>query len=177
MTDLPLSKFRPTPKLVVPQSGITAPYRKFIDAHNHLGEFGGNWDKRTAAELFARLDEAGVAYYVDLDGGWGEDILADRLRRYKAFAPERYQVFGGVDWAKWTEEGHGFADKSAARFRAQVARGAQGLKIWKPFGLNITDDKGILAKIDDPRLDAIWATAGELNQPVLIHIADPVAFF
>ena len=31
--------------------------------------------------------------------------------------------------------------------------------------------------IDDPRLDPLWATAGELGLPVLIHIADPVAFF
>jgi hypothetical protein len=38
-------------------------------------------------------------------------------------------------------------------------------------------DKGLLAKIDDPRLDPIWASAGELGLPVLIHIADPVAFF
>ncbi len=177
MTDLLLSQFRPQPKLVVPQSAITAPYRRVIDAHNHLGAFGGNWDQRTPAEFFAHLDHAGVAHYVDLDGGWGEDILTDRLRRFKAFAPDRYRVFGGVDWSKWAAEGHSFADRSATRFRAQVARGAQGLKIWKPFGLHVTDDTGALARIDDPRLDAIWAAAGELRLPVMIHIADPVAFF
>jgi predicted TIM-barrel fold metal-dependent hydrolase len=30
---------------------------------------------------------------------------------------------------------------------------------------------------DDPRLDQVWSKAGELNIPVTIHIADPVAFF
>ncbi len=175
--DLALSQFRPRPSLVVPQSGITAPCRDVIDAHNHLGIFGGNWDRHPAEAFFAHLDRTRVVHYVDLDGGWGEDILADRLRRYKQAAPERYRVFGGVDWAKWADEGHGFADRAAHRLRAQAARGAQGLKIWKPFGLQVTDDAGQLARIDDPRLDPIWAAAGQLGLPVMIHIADPVAFF
>lgn len=78
-----------------------------------------------------------------------------------------------MDWSRWAEEGHRFADRSAARLRAQVARGAEGLKIWKPFGLTVTDDTGALARIDDPGLDPIWATAGDLGLPLLIHIADP----
>jgi predicted TIM-barrel fold metal-dependent hydrolase len=31
--------------------------------------------------------------------------------------------------------------------------------------------------VDDARLDPIWETAGELGLPVIIHVADPVAFF
>ena len=31
--------------------------------------------------------------------------------------------------------------------------------------------------VDDPRLDPLWAAAAELDLPVLIHIADPIAFF
>jgi len=31
--------------------------------------------------------------------------------------------------------------------------------------------------VDDERLSPIWETAGELGFPVLIHVADPVAFF
>jgi predicted TIM-barrel fold metal-dependent hydrolase len=34
-----------------------------------------------------------------------------------------------------------------------------------------------VAAVDDGRLDAIWQTAAELKLPVLIHVADPVAFF
>lgn len=168
---------RARPMLVTPQSGITSPCRPFIDAHNHLGAFGGGWDARAPAEFFDRLDEAGVVHYVDLDGGWGEDVLDDRLRRFKARAPDRYRVFGGVDWGRWGEEGASFPDRAAARLRAQSARGAEGLKIWKPFGLHVTDDHGVLARVDDPRLDPIWVTAGALGLPVMVHVADPVAFF
>jgi predicted TIM-barrel fold metal-dependent hydrolase len=31
--------------------------------------------------------------------------------------------------------------------------------------------------VDDARLEPLWATAGELNLPVMIHVADPAAFF
>jgi predicted TIM-barrel fold metal-dependent hydrolase len=58
-----------------------------------------------------------------------------------------------------------------------VALGARGLKVWKTLGLRLRDTEGKLIPVDDPRLDHLWATAGELNIPVLIHIADPVAFF
>src|SRR6185436_12998441 len=58
-----------------------------------------------------------------------------------------------------------------------AARGADGLKIWKPFGLHVCDHHNQLVAVDDARLDPLWATAGELGLPVMIHVADPVAFF
>jgi predicted TIM-barrel fold metal-dependent hydrolase len=61
--------------------------------------------------------------------------------------------------------------------RAQQERGAAGLKIWKPFGLQVRDQRGELVKVDDARLDPLWQAAGELGLPVLAHVADPVAFF
>jgi predicted TIM-barrel fold metal-dependent hydrolase len=149
-----------------------------IDAHNHLGEpFGGGWNKKSLPELLDLLDEAGVVIYVDLDGGWGEDILNAHLDHFKVKAPERFQVFGGVDWSQWESKGDGFPEWAAGRLKIQKERGAQGLKIWKKFGLHVRDDEGELVKVDDPRLLPIWDTAGELGLPVMIHVADPVAFF
>ena len=172
-----LTEFRPKASVVRPETTITGPSMPFIEAHNHLGPFGGGWDKRAPQELFAHLERNKCVHYVDLDGGWGEHILDDRLRRFKSLRPDLYRVFGGVDWSRWADEGDAFGEKSAARLRAQAARGAEGLKIWKPFGLTVRDHTRALARVDDPRLDPIWATAGEIGLPVLIHIADPVAFF
>ena len=173
-----LENFKPQPKLVVKETRIEKPRFTVIDAHNHLAEpFGGGWDKRPVAQLLDRLDETQVRLYVDLDGGWGEDILNQHLDHFKAAAPERFFLFGGVNWSAWPEHGDHFGDWAAGRLRDQAARGAQGLKIWKPFGLHVRDHHDTLVAIDDPRLDAIWETAGELGLPVLIHVADPVAFF
>ena len=173
-----LDEYRPRSRLVTKTTQVDKPRFPVIDAHNHLGdEFGGGWINRPLSELLAVLDEAGVITYVDLDGGWGEGILQKHLDRLKSTAPERFCVFGGVDWSAWAAHGEGFAEWAAGRLRLQQKWGAEGLKIWKPFGLQVRNHEGKLARIDDPALDPIWETAGELNLPVMIHVADPVAFF
>ncbi len=60
---------------------------------------------------------------------------------------------------------------------ARVLRPARGYKAWKCLGLTTRDTRGRLVNCNDPRLDEVWATAGELHVPVVMHIADPVAFF
>ncbi|MFN2278397.1 MAG: amidohydrolase family protein [Candidatus Promineifilaceae bacterium] len=178
MDDLLLHEFAPVSQLIVPETAVEKPRFAAIDAHNHLAEpFGGGWDKRPLSELLDRLNEADIVSYVDLDGGWGEAILQHHLDYFKQGAPQRFHIFGGVDWDRWPELGSNFADWAAGRLREQVRWGAEGLKIWKPFGLHVKDPQGNLAAVDDARLDAIWQTAGELNMPVLIHVADPAAFF
>lgn len=173
-----LQNFRPKPQLVTRVTEVRKPRFPVIDAHNHLGEsFGGGWDQKPLAELLDRLDEAGIALYVDLDGGWGEDILQRHLDYFKVRAPERFRVFGGVDWSRWPEMGDAFPEYAARQLEVQKVWGADGLKIWKAFGLKVRDHKGELVRVDDLRLDPIWQTAGELGLPVLIHVADPVAFF
>ncbi len=149
-----------------------------IDAHNHLGEeFGGGWIHRPVTELIDLLDQVNVKLYVDLDGGWSEDVLALHINRFKSPYPDRFQVFGGVNWEMWGTLGDAFPDWAAARLSVQKDIGAEGLKIWKNFGLRVCDYKSDLVKVDDARLDPIWSAAGELNLPVMIHVADPVAFF
>jgi predicted TIM-barrel fold metal-dependent hydrolase len=173
-----LKTFRPQSKLVTRTTLVNKPKFSVVDAHNHLADpFGGGWDKKPLNELLDLLDEACVTHYVDLDGGWGEEILLRHLDVFKAKAPERFQIFGGVDWSQWKEKGNRFPEWAAGRLKLQKEAGAQGLKIWKPFGLQVRDAQDQLVKVDDARLSPIWETAAELGFPVLIHIADPVAFF
>jgi predicted TIM-barrel fold metal-dependent hydrolase len=173
-----LETFRPKTKLVTKSTYIMTPRYPVIDAHNHLGdEYGGGWIHRPISELIDVLDQAGVVLYVDLDGGWGEDILTSHIELVKNKYPDRFQVFGGVNWERWSDLGDSFPEWAASRLRVQADIGAQGVKIWKNFGLNVCDHLGNLVKVDDPRLDPIWQAAAELNLPVMIHVADPVAFF
>ncbi|MBN2146691.1 MAG: amidohydrolase family protein [Anaerolineales bacterium] len=173
-----LEQFRPQSKLVTKTTVVEMPRFPVIDAHNHLAEpFGGGWDQKPVAQLLDLLDQAGVVHYVDLDGGWGEDILNRHLDYFKAQAPERFSIFGGVDWQQWQTLGDKFPEWAAGRLRVQKERGAEGLKIWKGFGLHVCDQNGVLVDVDDTRLVPIWETAGELSLPVIIHVADPVAFF
>jgi len=71
----------------------------------------------------------------------------------------------------------GFGERMAMELERKVEAGACGLKIFKELGLCHRDGDDHLIPVDDPRLDPLWAKAGELDIPVLIHTADPVAFF
>jgi predicted TIM-barrel fold metal-dependent hydrolase len=173
-----LEDFHPQSKLVTKTTLVKKPRFPAFDAHNHLGgEFGGGWDKRPLPELLDQLDEAGILHYVDLDGGGSEHLLNAHLDHFKQPAPERFHVFGGVDWSQWKDKGDNFPEWAAERLRVQKERGAEGLKIWKSFGLHVKDHTGELVDVDDARLIPIWETAAELNLPIMIHVADPVAFF
>jgi predicted TIM-barrel fold metal-dependent hydrolase len=173
-----LDSYRPKSCLVTKSTQVMKPCFSVIDAHNHLGdEFGSGWIHRPVPELIDILDQANVKLYVDLDGGWGEDVLASHIDKFKNIYPDRFQVFGGVNWEMWRTLGDAFPEWAASRLRVQQEIGADGLKIWKNFGLRVYDQKGVLVMVNDARLDPIWIAAGELRLPVMIHVADPVAFF
>lgn len=173
-----LQNYRPRSKLKVKTSFIEWPRFPVIDAHNHIGSvFGGEWFNRPVDQFLEALDEANVRVFVDLDGGWGEDILQKHLDKFKASAPDRFIHFGGVDWSRWVDLGDRFPDWAVDRLHQQVKWGAQGLKIWKKFGLDVRDSRGSLVSVNDTRLEPLWESAAEMGIPVLIHVADPLAFF
>ena len=173
-----LTDFKPQSKLVTKTTLIEKPRFAVIDIHNHTGgTFGRGWCDCEISDFTAVLDAANVKYFIDLDGMYGEKVLQQRLDKFKTVIPDRYAVFGGVDWSAWVDHGDRFGEWAARRLQEQVRWGAQGLKIWKSLGLLVRDHLDTLVPIDDPRLDPIFQAAAELDIPIAVHIADPVAFF
>ncbi len=123
------------------------------------------------------MDAAGVKAIVDLFGHWGVDgaRLERILTAYRLKYPERFIVFTNIDLDK-IEAPNDVAEE-CAKFERAVAMGVKGVKVWKDLGMMERDNTGQLVAIDDPRLDAIWDKIGELKIPVLIHSADPAAFW
>lgn len=177
--DLLLSEFEPRSMMHTAVNEIDKPRFPVIDAHNHLGDafltWSDDWLERPVSELIATMDESGVQAMIDLDGRWGDRLQAE-LARYQEPYPDRFAVFSGIDYDNFATDAN-FGETEAKRLRDSVAGGARGLKVWKTLGLRLRDAEGDLIPVDDRRLDPLWQTAGELNMPVLIHIADPVAFF
>ena len=174
---LRLADYRPKSQLRARNHGVLErPSVPAIDAHNHLGPtpFSDGWDRRSPADLEAALDASNIAAIVDLDGGWG-DTLRRELERWEPLG-DRVAVFAGLDYAMWADRPD-FGDVEAARLRDATSVGARGLKVWKTLGLRARDAGGRLVAVDDPRLDPVWATAADLRLPVVIHVADPIAFF
>lgn len=152
-----------------------------IDAHNHLGRWlsdDGDWLVRDVDQFIAMLDAAGVETIVNLDGRWGGELAAN-ITRYDARYPGRVLTFCHVDWSALSsdDDSSSVVDALTAQLEASKAAGARGVKVWKDLGLSIRDHSGALVTPDDPRVVVVLGAAGELGLPVLIHTADPVAFF
>jgi predicted TIM-barrel fold metal-dependent hydrolase len=67
--------------------------------------------------------------------------------------------------------------RAAEQMERDVASGMRGIKIYKALGLEYRRPDGRLWRINDPQLDPIWAKAGDLEIPILLHTADPPAFW
>jgi predicted TIM-barrel fold metal-dependent hydrolase len=141
---------------------------KIVDAHTHVFP--------QYAELAVRtMDECGVDWCVTLEwhDGFG-GTLKEHIDVFDGY-PGRFVVFGNVDFGRVNEKDFG---KNAARQMEQdVEAGMRGLKVYKALGLTYRDVEGNFWRVNDERLDPIWEKAGELHIPVLIHTADPVAFW
>lgn len=172
-----LSAFAPRPSLVVAQHQVTRARFPAIDAHNHLGRWltpDHQWVAPRVEPVLQVLDACNIRSIVNLDGMWGDELEAN-LDRYDRAYPGRFVTFAQCDWRLAREPD--FGARLARQLEDSVRRGARGLKVWKTLGLHYRDAGGRLIAIDDPRLADLWEMAGALRVPVLIHIADPVAFF
>lgn len=173
-------EYEPRSTLVVPQHLLRKAKFPFIDVHSHQW----NLTKKGIDKLEREMDTLNMGIMVNLSGrGYdreagdigSQEYLASMARRIEGEAPGRIVLFTnvsfkGIDDKNWTQE-------AVRQLEEDVENGAKGLKIYKSLGMDVKDAKGNRIRIDDPRLDPIWAKCGELGVPVLIHSADPKSFW
>ena len=167
-------EYEPPSTLVVEEHHLTRSRFPFIDIHNHQG----NMNSADLSGLVKEMDKLNMGVMVNLSGrGFRSsgDHLEKSIENIKKQFPNRFVLFTNVDFnaiddPQWTE-------RTVKQLEEDVKRGAMGLKIYKTLGLFATDSKGKRIHIDDPRIDPVWAKCGELGVPVLIHAADPKAFW
>src|SRR5688572_7577128 len=166
---LVLTDYEPRPTLIVNNRHVTKARYPALDMHFHLGSM----ENIDADELVAAMDAHGIAKIVNLDGGAGE--LEKYTRDFKDKYPDRFVMFMRPNLR--AIDGPNGAEDLAASLATAVRSGVRGLKITKELGLTLRDASKQLVPIDDPRLDALWAKAGQLHLPVLMHVTDPTPFF
>jgi predicted TIM-barrel fold metal-dependent hydrolase len=171
--DLLARDMRPRPEVITAKHQVLVPRFPVIDVHNHL-PFPPKVAPEHVATLVRTLDEAGVRTVVNLSGGYGEALLR-RLDTYDLAYPGRFANFCNVEWSGVGNDR--WAERACAQLRRDVAAGARGLKVFKNLGLEHRDTAGHLIMPDDPRISDVWDQTAALGVPVLIHSADPVAFF
>jgi predicted TIM-barrel fold metal-dependent hydrolase len=172
--ELKLRDWEPKSMMVTKTTVVEKPLYPVIDVHNHLGGGKARLTPDTVRRYLTEMDEAGVRTVVNLDGGWGER-LKETLAALDEAHPGRFLTFAlvnfdGIDDPKWGE-------REAARLEESFMAGAKGLKFHKLLGLAYRYKDGTLMPIDDPKLDGVWEMCAKHGRPVVIHIADPAAFF
>ena len=179
--DIPLSRYLPRPRLVLPGRHVPVARFPVIDAHSHLGRWLSGWAGREGQWLVEEVElwlgamtSFNVHGFVNLDGRWGEELRAN-LDRFDQRFPGRIATFCHVDWSLLS--GPSAPAALAANLADSAAVGAAGVKVWKDLGLHVRDGAGRLVLPDDERLSPLWDTAGQTGTPVWWHVADPVAFF
>ena len=161
--------YRPTSTLVTEEHLVPRAKYPVVDIHSHQRATAENME-----ELIAEMDALNVQVLVNLSGGSGEE-LRERIETVRNGPyPDRFRLFANIDF---DGVGPGFGEEAAAQLQRDVEAGAIGLKIFKSLGMTNLKADGSRLRVDDPELDPIWEMAGRMDVPVLIHTAEPVAFF
>ncbi|MGA2256864.1 MAG: amidohydrolase family protein [Thermoguttaceae bacterium] len=171
---LKLDDWQPRSMLITKVTKIEKPAFPVIDDHNHLGTGKAVLTPQRVAHYLQEMDAAGVQTVVNLDGMWGQD-LKETLAALDEAHPGRFLTFAQINFDGLDDEDWG--QREADRLEEGFKAGAKGLKFHKTLGLWVRHKDGRLLKVDDPKLDAVFEMCAKYHRPVMIHTADPAAFF
>jgi predicted TIM-barrel fold metal-dependent hydrolase len=165
-----IEEYQPKSTLVTKEHLVERAKFPFIDIHSH------HWNptKEHVDQLVKEMDTINLRVLVNLSGGTGEP-LRQTVAVMKGRYPDRFVVFANLSYDDINTPGYG--KRAAARLEQDVKNGAQGLKIFKNFGMDLRYANGERVHVDDQEFDPVWDKCAELGLPVLIHIAEPSAFF
>ena len=138
-----------------------------IDVHTHI-------DPEVWRRAIPLLDRGRIAVAVNVSGGFAGHGLEEALEAQRA-SGGRLRVFCNVDFRGVDQPG--WTARTVRILQECKRAGALGWKIPKSLGLAVRTSDGELLAVDDARLDAAFEQAGRLGLVVLIHVADPRAFF
>lgn len=177
--DVTFEEYNPKSTLVVDANVPTRAKFPFIDVHNHQWSMD---TKENLDALITDMDSLNMRIMVNLSGrGWTREIdkstaiLESYLSAVNKNYPDRFVIYTNVDFNNI--DSPGWTERAVKMLEEDVKRGAKGLKIYKSLGFSVTNSDGSIVPVDDPRIDPVWAKAGELGIPVLIHTADPAPFW
>ena len=171
---LKLRDWAPKSMIATKETHIDRPKFPVIDIHNHLGGGKARLTPAVVGRYLEEMDASGVRTVVNLDGGWG-DRLKETLAALDEAHPGRFLTFAARRVRR--DRRGGLGPREARRLEEGFKAGAKGLKFHKTFGLTVRYKDGRLVPVDDPKLDPVWEVCARHKRPVVIHSADPAAFF
>jgi predicted TIM-barrel fold metal-dependent hydrolase len=167
---LTIEEYDPKSTLVVPEHKLDRAKFPFVDIHSH------HWNPTPAEvdRLVKEMDSINLQVMVNLSGQTGT-ALKRTVDVMKGRYPKRFVVFANMDYSDLDKPD--FSELVTKRLEEDVKNGAQGLKIFKDFGMELHYVNGQRVHVDDPIFSPVFEKCADLGIPVLIHVAEPSAFF
>lgn len=184
VAELRLSEFLPTPRIHGKFTDLRQAKFGVVDVHSHFF-IRLRHDPAQLDEFVQLMDRNHISICVSLDGKLGNQ-LEEHIRYLWANYRHRFAIFANIDWqgagqpdkpATWDCHQPDFARRTILALEQARERGVSGVKVFKSFGLGYQNPDGSWISIDDTRFDPIWEACGKLGLPVIMHTADPSAFF
>jgi len=166
-----IEDYDPKSSLVVPEHPKTRAKFPIIDFHNHQR---GEMPAAQMEKLISDMDKINLQLMVNLSGGYG-DRLKRNVTAMKAKYKDRFVVFANLTFEE--VDAPDYSERVARQLEEDFKNGAQGLKFFKNFGMDLSDKSGVRVKIDDPRFDKAFEVCAKYKMPVMIHTAEPKSFF
>src|SRR5437899_12417169 len=125
-----IDEYQPKSTLVTKEHKIERAKFPFIHIHSH------HWNPtpEEVDRLVKEMDTINLRVMVNLSGGTGEQ-LKNTVAMMKGRYPDRFVVFSNMSYDDLNAPA--FAKRVAARLEEDVKNGAQGLKIFKNFGMDL----------------------------------------
>jgi uncharacterized protein len=144
-----IEEYQPKSTLVTKEHKIERAKYPFIDIHSHHR----NPTPEHVDDLIRGMDSINLRVLVNLSGGTGEQLRQTEATM-KGRYPDRFVVFANLSYDDLNTPGYG--KRAAARLEQDVKNGAQGLKIFKNFGMDLKYANGERVHVDDPEFDPVW---------------------
>jgi len=179
--DLPLREYVPKSMLKVAETHVARARFPLIDFHTHITGVRGNSREPVLRfgiqpeKCLEVMDRKNIKTMVDVTGGYGS-ALREAIHKLPEAHPGRFIVFTEPAWPFASDPD--YAKRQADLIQDAHKAGAKGIKVLKTLGLFLRETSNHkLVRLDDPRFDPMWETAGSLKMPIAIHTSDPLAFF
>jgi uncharacterized protein len=167
-----IEDYDPKSSLKVPEHPVKRAKYPFIDVHNHQR---GEMPAAQLDKLVADMDSINLQIMVNLSGGYGDRLKKNVDNMVRGRHKGRFVVFANLSFEEI--EAPDYSARASAQLEEDFKNGAQGLKFFKNFGMDLREKSGERIKIDDPRFDAAFEMCAKYKMPVLIHTAEPKPFF
>ncbi|MCE5272238.1 amidohydrolase [bacterium] len=144
--------------------------RPKIDAHAHIFGVPAGQDSLLVGMLKSQnMKWLDICTFALNEPGFEQQVLL--AKKFHAQHPQQVAWAVSFPLDGWGQPG--WTDRALGTIRDGFAAGAVAVKVWKDFGMVLRDPDSNFVRVDDPRLDTLFAVIQSQGHTLVAHIGEP----